>query len=50
MAEAILDQVHVSNMFNLRGIVAVVTGGGSVSAMRFSAEMECSWYGYRALV
>ena len=30
MAEEILNQVHVSNMFNLRGVVAVVTGGGSV--------------------
>lgn len=30
MAEAILDQVHVSNLFDLRGVVAVVTGGGTV--------------------
>ena len=30
MAEEILNQVHVSNMFDLRGVVAVVTGGGSV--------------------
>ena len=30
MAEAILDQVHATNMFDLRGVVAVVTGGGTV--------------------
>ena len=32
MAEAILNQVDVKNMFDLRGVVAVVTGGGTVSA------------------
>ena len=31
MAEAILNEVNVSSMFNLQGVVAVVTGGGSVS-------------------
>lgn len=31
MAEAILNDVHASSMFDLRGVVAVVTGGGSVS-------------------
>lgn len=31
MAEAILNQVDVKNMFDLRGVVAVVTGGGTVS-------------------
>lgn len=31
MADAILDQVNVSSMFDLRGTVAVVTGGGTVS-------------------
>jgi hypothetical protein len=31
MADAILNQVHVTNMFDLRGVVAVVTGGGTVS-------------------
>lgn len=31
MADAILNEVHVSHMFDLRGVVAVVTGGGSVS-------------------
>lgn len=31
MAEAVLNQVNVVNMFDLRGVVAVVTGGGSVS-------------------
>ncbi|KAI0084062.1 NAD-P-binding protein [Irpex rosettiformis] len=29
MAEAILNQVHVSNLFDLHGVVAVVTGGGT---------------------
>ncbi len=32
MAETILNEVNVANMFDLRGVVAVVTGGGSVSA------------------
>lgn len=32
MAETILNQVHASHMFDLRGVVAVVTGGGTVSA------------------
>ena len=36
MADAILDQVHVSNMFNMEGVVAVVTGGGSVSSPSWS--------------
>ena len=31
MAEAILDEVNVKNLFDLRGVVAVVTGGGTVS-------------------
>lgn len=31
MAEAVLNQVDVKNMFDLRGVVAVVTGGGTVS-------------------
>ncbi|THH00112.1 hypothetical protein EW026_g2366 [Hermanssonia centrifuga] len=39
MAEAILDQVHVSNMFNLRGIVAVVTGGGSGIGLMMSTTL-----------
>lgn len=30
MADAILDQVNVTNLFDLTGVVAVVTGGGSV--------------------
>lgn len=32
MAEAVLNQVSVTNMFDLRGVVAVVTGGGTVGA------------------
>lgn len=31
-AESILDRLTASNIFNLRGVVAVVTGGGTVSA------------------
>ena len=38
MAEAILEQVDVKHMFDLRGVVAVVTGGGSVS-LRFSSHL-----------
>ena len=30
MADAILDEVNVGSMFDLRGVVAVVTGGGTV--------------------
>ena len=33
MAEAILEQVHATSMFDLRGVVAVVTGGGTVSTI-----------------
>jgi hypothetical protein len=31
MADLILNQVSVNHMFDLRGVVAVVTGGGTVS-------------------
>ena len=31
MAEAILNEVNAASMFNLRGVVAVVTGGATVS-------------------
>ena len=35
MADEILSEVHVSNLFDLRGVVAVVTGGGSVRPLAF---------------
>lgn len=31
MADNILERLSANNMFNLRGVVAVVTGGSSVS-------------------
>ena len=31
-AEAVLTTLTASNLFNMNGVVAVVTGGGSVSA------------------
>ena len=49
MAEAILDQVNASNMFDLRGVVAVVTGGGSVSdysVLGRDAQLSASLAGY----
>ena len=36
MADAVLSQVHATNMFDLRGVVAVVTGGGSVRSVLIS--------------
>lgn len=39
MAEAILNEVNVSNMFDLRGVVAVVTGGGSGIGLMISSTL-----------
>lgn len=38
MAEEILNEVHMSNMFDLRGVVAVVTGGGTVSILPWTVS------------
>lgn len=35
--EAILDRLTASNIFDLRGVVAVVTGGGTVRFEFFNA-------------
>lgn len=32
-ASAVLDKPTASNIFDLRGVVAVVTGGGTVSSL-----------------
>lgn len=34
MAETILDQLSAANIYDLRGVVAVVTGGGTVRSLR----------------
>ncbi|KIP06484.1 hypothetical protein PHLGIDRAFT_106957 [Phlebiopsis gigantea 11061_1 CR5-6] len=39
MAEAVLNQVNVVNMFDLRGVVAVVTGGGSGIGLMMSTTL-----------
>ena len=35
MAEQILDQLNSSSLFDLSGLVAVITGGGTVSDFHF---------------
>lgn len=35
MAEEVLDHLKAQSMFDLKGVVAVVTGGGTVSASTF---------------
>lgn len=42
MAEDILNQVHASDLFDLRGVVAVVTGGGTVSLYAHFISQFCS--------
>ncbi|GJE85311.1 SDR family oxidoreductase [Phanerochaete sordida] len=39
MAEAILKEVHVSSMFDLRGVVAVVTGGATGIGLMISTTL-----------
>ncbi|THH00109.1 hypothetical protein EW026_g2365 [Hermanssonia centrifuga] len=39
MAETILNEVNVANMFDLRGVVAVVTGGGSGIGLMMSTTL-----------
>ncbi|KAI0346722.1 NAD-P-binding protein [Trametopsis cervina] len=39
MADAILNQVHAKNMFDLRGVVAVVTGGGTGIGLMMSSTL-----------
>lgn len=40
MAEVILDRLSASNIFDLRGVVAVVTGGGTVRSYIFPAAVH----------
>lgn len=35
MADSILERLNAKNVFDLRGVVAVVTGGSSVSGSRY---------------
>ncbi|KAI0692879.1 NAD-P-binding protein [Cytidiella melzeri] len=39
MADALLNEVHVTNMFDLRGVVAVVTGGGTGIGLMISTTL-----------
>lgn len=41
MAEAILDHLTAINIFDLRGVVAVVTGGGTVSPLQGRRYQHC---------
>lgn len=39
-ADAILERLTASNIFDLRGVVAVVTGGGTVSVSCYSSHQS----------
>lgn len=43
MADTILNELNASKLFDLQGVVAVVTGGGTVSSCHFikQADNEC---------
>lgn len=50
MADSILNHLSAKNIFDLEGIVAVVTGGGSVSlASGCDVSILTSFWGDRAL-
>ena len=40
MADAVLQDLHASGLFDLTGVVAVVTGGGTVSAMTMQVYLR----------
>ncbi len=46
-AEAVLDKLTASNIFDLRGVIAVVTGGGTVSnsilLVSFDIRLKYAW-------
>lgn len=39
MADNILHELNARNLFDLRGVVAVVTGGGTVGSSDFSYSL-----------
>lgn len=43
MADSILSELNAANLFDLRGVVAVVTGGGTVRAISVSVSMIEMW-------